>query len=148
MSSVRKRTNKYFEVQIYTKKFVPRGHLCENMISTCKPSRRRVCEYTSCTKTCHASQACSKTQIFYTNTYNHDAFCTKTCKHLKIDTKKQKTRGHLYDFISTCKPIRKHICQETSCMETCNASQPFRKHNYSIRKRIITMPSVRKRTNI
>ena len=71
-------------LQIYTTKCKSRGHLYENIISNSKITRTRICEYTRCTKTCHASQACSKTQILYKKTYNHDAFCTKTHKYLQI----------------------------------------------------------------
>ena len=136
-------------LQIYTTKCKSRGHLYENIISNSKITRTRICEYTRCTKTCHASQACSKTQILYKKTYNHDAFCTKTYKHFKIYTKKFKSRGHLYENIIPLVSLFKSIYPKRPAVRKhATRHRPVRKHKYSIRKRIITMPSVRKRTNI
>ena len=75
MSPVRKCTSIYKSMK---EKCASRGHLFENIISTPEPVRKRTCEYTNCTKPCNALKACSKTQMFYTKMYNHDAFCPKT----------------------------------------------------------------------
>ena len=66
----------------------------------------------------------------------------------KIYTKKYKSRCHLYEnMFQLAESIRKHVHQEVSRTKTCGASQACSKTHY-VRKRIIMMPSVRKRTNI
>ena len=78
------KTHKY--LQIYTKRCVSRGDFYENKISTCKPVQKRTWKYTNYTKTCNALKVCSKTQIFYTKTYNDDAFSPKKCKYFLTKT--------------------------------------------------------------
>ena len=73
-------TKTYKYCKIYTKTYESRGHLCENVIPTCKSIPKHIDQETSCAKTCNASLACSKTKIIYTKKYNHGVFCTKTYK--------------------------------------------------------------------
>ena len=91
---------------------MPGGFFRENLISICKPTRKLIYQETSCTKTCSASQACLKTQIFYQGIRKHpnisksirkgtreEAVCTKTKFQLE----------NLFESIEVKRPaVRKH----------------------------------------
>ena len=63
--------------------------------------------------------------------------------------KKYKGRSRLYEnIISTWKSNPNHRGRKSRCRKKCNASQTYSKHKYYILKRIFTMSSAWKRTNI
>ena len=63
--------------------------------------------------------------------------------------KKYKGRSRLYEnIISTWKSNPNHRGRKSRCRKKCNASQTYSKHQYYILKRIFTMSSAWKRTNI
>ena len=102
----------YENVQIFENLY--ENSLSQEAICTKTPLQlAHTYQETSCAKTCNASQARSKTQIFYAKTHNHEAFCTKTCNYFQIYTKTYNSGDHLYEnFISTCKSFFSNRCHE------------------------------------